>query len=152
MFKNFLAGLKPIKIEDPYFGPLLYMKAARGHSSYWEGALNLEPLHKRIEVYIDAPSPEEPTSQAQRDFFRWVERDYSSICSIVEERFRAEPWAQQLVSGRFEDAFCISSLSIPLCRAPGEEWSIVFEAAADEDHIFTVHFQDREVLSVSIDG
>jgi hypothetical protein len=143
--------LGPPKWRDPFFGSLNYMKAAPGNLSYWEGERSFRPLGRAIEIFIDTPSPEEGPSEAQREFFRWVERDYKLICSVVEARFRADPWMQRLMRGAFDEAFILDAFSIPLCHEPVEDWTVTFEATSDDEHVFTVSMRGSEPQDAPVD-
>jgi hypothetical protein len=152
MFRKLLDRFRPVRVEDPFFGPLLYMKMPRDRLSYWEGARRFAATGKTAEVFIDAASPTEPPMQAQRDFFRRLETDYPEVCSIVADAFAEDEWARKLMKGPFEKAFSLSSLSIPLCVEPDEEWEITFRARKDEEHLFSATMSGLAVTGVSVDG
>jgi len=140
---------KTTRIEDLFFGSLLFIKAARGHLSYWEGARAFDSVGQ-FEVSIDTSSEAEGPTSTQRDFFRRIERDYKTICAAVEARCRTEAFASRLMPGRFEEAFVGSGLSIPLCDETNEEWSIYFDAAADGKFNLEAMMRGHEVLSVVV--
>ncbi len=152
MLKKLFDIFRPTRIDDPFFGRLLYMKATRGKLSYWEGARSFEPLGKIAEVFVDTLSETDGPNDAQRDYFRWVESNYASICAIVDGCFRAHSWAGQLMKGRFVEEFSLGSFSIPLCREAAEEWFISFDSASDPDHLFSVTLRGLEARDVSVDG
>jgi hypothetical protein len=151
VFKRFFDRFKPVRLEDPFFGPLLYMKMPRD-KSYWEGWRNFSPLDKKVEVFIDAASPAEATSEPQRHFFRGIERDYRSICADIGDVFRADDWAERLMPGTFEEDFSLGSLSIPLCRETDEEWDMSFDALRDDRFSLWVTLRGRVVRHIAVDS
>ena len=65
MFRKFFEKFRPTALEDSFFGTLLFMKATRGHRSYWEGKRHFEQVggSLEIEVFIDTQSEQNGPSQ-----------------------------------------------------------------------------------------
>jgi hypothetical protein len=149
-----LKRFKPLEIDDPYFGRLVYMKLPKGKVSYWEAKLHFHPCGREIELFIDAPGHEQAPNEEQREFFAWVQTSYPAIIAGIEGvlRARSEQWTRQKLTKKFEEAFKLTSFSIPLPTDEPPEWEMSFDSEADADHLFTVSLQGVEVQNVSIDG
>lgn len=149
MLNNLFKIFRPVRLEDPYFGSLLFFKARRG-LSYWEGQREFEPLGKTVALFIDATDSTGP-SQAQQRHFRWVETEYRDLCEAIAIRFREDVWAARLMDRGFDDEFTLSSMSIPLCQDTTESWELSFDAKRDT-HLFSIGMVGREPTKVTVDG
>jgi hypothetical protein len=155
---NFIARLlgafRPLQITDEYFGSLLYMKMPKGRVSYWEGRKVFRPLGVEVELFVDAPEPQAPPSQLQRDFFAQVEASFSelvaSAATIVQPRF--EEWTHRPMSRPFEQEFTLTSFSIPAAALKNAEWDASFESKTDTNHLFSVSFKGTHARDLTIDG
>ncbi len=154
MLKKFFESLMPPKFQDPFFGTLLFMRAARRHQSYWEGSKVFDWRDARVEIEfsIDTPSELDGPSEKQREFFNWVETDFSSICRAVDKHLRAEPWSGHVTSKPFAEEFTVGHLSIPLCHRPNEEWEISFDSSSDPEHLYAATLNGLTVMHISMDG
>ena len=153
MLNKFFERFQPTRWEDPFFGSLLFMKAARGFTSYWEGEIIFKTFEDQIsiEVFIDTSSERDRPSAEQREYFRWVEKEFESICHAIDERLRAEPWGH-VTKRRFAEEFTVGGLRIPLCRQPNEEWEISFDSASDPEHLYTATLNGLIVTNIAMDG
>ncbi len=149
MLNSLLRMFQPVRVEDPYFGSLLFFKARKG-SSYWEGQREFEPLEKTVELLIDASNSAGP-SEAQRQHFRWVETEYGNLCRAIADRFTEDSWAGRLMDRGFENEFTLSSMSIPLCQDATESWELSFDAKRDT-HLFSITMVGKEPTKVMVDG
>ena len=149
MLNNLFRMFKLVRLEDPFFGSLLFFKARKG-LSYWEGQRQFEPLGKTVELLIDALNSTGP-SQAQQQHFRWVESEYRNLCEAIAVRFKDDAWAGQLMDRGFENEFTLSSMSIPLCQDATESWELSFDARRDS-HLFSIAMVGREPTRVTVDG
>ena len=160
-FDRLLQRFQAFRAEDEFFGELCYQKAAPGHASYWEASRIFTPTQQEVELFIDAPAPEQLPSQLQREFFLSVEEMYAHLwphlesllsqefgrwCGAVAESFRepAVPVAR--------DEFTLKSISIPNAKVDEAEWELSFDSKTDRDHSFTIVFSSGRVLDVRIDG
>lgn len=149
MLNHLFRMAKPVQLEDPYFGSLLFFKGRRG-SSCWEGQREFGPLGKTVELLIDAADSAGP-SEAQRQHFRWVETEYGNLCRAIADRFTEDSWAGRLMDRGFHNEFTLSSMSIPLCQGGTESWELSFDAKRD-DHLFSISMVGRKPTQVMVDG
>lgn len=154
MLGKFFERFKPHKFEDPYFGTLIFFKAARSHHSYWEGKRVFEwrDGNVEIEISIDAHSASDAPSKEQREFFEWVEANFNAVCLAVAQHLQTEPWTGRVTIKPFMDEFTVGHLSIPLCEQPNEEWEIGFDSGSDPEHLYTARLSGLAVTDISMDG
>jgi hypothetical protein len=127
--KKWLTSLKPLETQDAFFEKLTYIKMPDGKQCYWEGERDFAPTGARISVAIDAPAPETPPSDAQREFFTWVERNFDQIRSRTTEQIRAEMESATRDAPLARGEFPVESFSIPVSTNFDEaEWEITFWA------------------------
>ena len=154
IFADLLGKTRRLKVDDEFFGHLTYMRMPKGRTSYWEAKRIFSPTGRNIELFIDAPAPEQGPNESQRDFFRTVERSYSAICASVDAVVRPqfEAWTGGPLRAAFEREFTMTSFSIPLSAFEEAEWEMSFESQTDEKHLFTVTLRAATAVGVSIDG
>ena len=155
---GFLSGLLkkfgPTQVDDPFFGRITYMKMPRGRISYWEAKRNFLPTKTEIEVFVDAPAPEQAPNETEQQFFAAVCERYDELMASVESvlRPRFEEWTRQAMTKPFREEFTLTSFSIPCSALETAEWEMSFESATDLNHLFSVSFIGCAANSVSIDG
>ncbi len=154
ILSNLLRRLRPLEIEDDFFGHLTYMQMPKGSISYWEAERTFAPTGRDVELFIDAPSPKQPPDELQRKFFRTVERRYESILSAVETVLRPqfEEWFDKPLSVPFTQEFTMGSFSIPHVMGDEAEWDMSFDSRTDAGHLFTVYLRGEHATGVCIDG
>ncbi|HEV8326393.1 MAG TPA: hypothetical protein VGQ08_02830 [Nitrospiraceae bacterium] len=154
MLSDLLKKLRPLEVDDEFFGCLIYMKMPKGRISYWEAKRTFSSSGREIELFIDAPALELPPSELQRQFFLTVERHYSSILAAVETVLRPqfEEWSRKPLSGAFSTEFTMTSFSIPNVVIEDSRWQMYFESQTDANHLFNVALRGEHPTGVSIDG
>lgn len=154
MLSNILKKFRPLEFQDEFFGRLIYMKAPKGRISYWEARRVFASTGREIELFIDAPSHEQPPHQVQREFFSAVESRFKEILAATETVLRPqfEEWARQPLSEPFELEFTMTSFSIPYTTLDQATWEASFELKTDANHLFTVALRGLVATGVSIDG
>lgn len=154
MLSNLLKNIRPLELEDPYFGSIVYMKMPQGCTSYWEASRTFQPLRREVELFIDAPAPEQPPADLQQQFFAEVESRYQELLHAVESMLRPqfETWLRRPLPGPFADEFTLSSFSIPHARLSVAEWEIYFESKTDARHLFIVTLNGLVARGVTLDG
>jgi len=65
MIKRILQSLRPIYMQDPFFGRIRFQKVG-----FWEASTLFKPLGTRVEVTIDAD--EKGPVEAEREFYREI--------------------------------------------------------------------------------
>lgn len=152
MLDKLIRMFAPTRATDPFFGQLTLMRIARGKPSYWEGEKRFGPLDASAMLFIDTARDGGLPTTEQRDFFRWVEKNFDEICIILEQAFRDDSWTSRVMQGEFREEFTLSSFSIPLQSSPEEEWEMSFESATDPEHLFTATLKGLHVQRIAIDG
>ncbi|WP_425996006.1 hypothetical protein [Caulobacter sp. DWR1-3-2b1] len=154
MLKKFFESFRTPKCEDPFFGTLLFMKAARGYQSYWEGEKIFVSGDGAVEIglSIDTSSESDGPSEKQRDFFSWVEANFGSICLAIDKHLQADPWSGHVTIKPFAQEFTVSHLSIPLCNQTNEEWEISFDSGSDPEHLYAATLTGLTVTNIAMDG
>jgi hypothetical protein len=144
LIKNFLKKLKPFEKNDPFFGPLTYMKMPKGRLSYWEAKKRF--CGGDVELFIDAPAPMQLPNEEQRAFFSDVEKHYDDIL----------PSAVSVILAASQDLhaknFIPVSFSIPLQPLDKADWEISFEITGNSSPLFSVAMKGIATVSVVIDG
>ncbi|MDP2178492.1 hypothetical protein [Methylicorpusculum sp.] len=154
MLTSLLKKLRPLVIEDTFFGSLTYIKLPKGRISYWEAKHVFLPTNREVELFIDAPAPEQPPNEVQRQFFLTVDHRFNEILSAAEAVLRPqfEEWCCQPLAEPFEVEFTMTSFSIPAASLEQANWEISFESKADANHLFTVAFSGLAATGVTVDG
>ena len=126
----------------------------KGRTSYWETKRLFSPTSRDIELFIDAPGPEQAPDELQRQFFMAVEHDYNKILSTVEAVLRPqfERWTRKPLSAPIWREFILTSFSIPHASLEEAEWDMSIDSKTDANHLFTVTLRGEVATGVSIDG
>ncbi len=149
LFSRLLRRFKPLEIDDPFFGRLVYMKISGPGISYWESERQFSPCSRQVELLIDAPGPKLPPNEDQREFFNWVEQNYAEILKSIEsvarpamEDLMRKPLMAKysdVIGQPFSSAFHLDSFSIPVPRAGvAPKWEMSFESNSDVGFLVTV--------------
>lgn len=140
MLDFLLKKLRPLELDDPFFGRIVYMKMPGDRRSYWEAQRVFGPTGREIEIFVDAPASQQPPSPRQREFFSAVEREYPRILEAVDGTLRSEfeGWTGQPLDGPLDAEFNLSSFSIPDAPMEKAEWEVSFDSASNEGALFSV--------------
>lgn len=151
-FLDFIFG-KSIKIDDPFFGKMLFLDDKKEPlKSYFECRRHFEPTNEIIEIGIDG-ALEGPT-ETQKKFFKEIESKYGqitdSIKPLMESEFRN--WNEDFEIIDFNKEFKADYLRIPRCSEKPISWEIGFISEHDPNHIFTATMTDLISSGIQIDG
>ena len=151
---NLLKKFRPVELDDKFFGHLTYMKMPKGRISYWEAKKVFAPTGHEIELFIDAPAPEQPPDEIQHQFLMSIESKYGEILVAVETVLRPqfEEWSRKTLSETFGDEFTMTSFSIPHAALHDAQWEMSFESKTNAQHLFTVSISGQIATGVTIDG
>jgi hypothetical protein len=154
LLSDLLKKFRPLEVRDEFFGYLVYMRTPKGRVAYWEAKRVFSPSGRVIELFIDAPSPELPPSELQRQFFLAVEQHYDGILASVQAVLRPqfEEWTRKPLSTPVESEFTMTSFSIPNVTFRQAQWEMSFESQTDANHLFTVSLSGERATGVSVDG
>lgn len=154
LLRKFLKRFRPSEVQDDFFGRITDMRMPKDRTSYWEARRVFAPTGREIEVFIDAPAPEQPPQQVQREFFSAVENRFKEVLAACETILRPkfEEWVGRPLSGAFDREFTMTSFSIPYATLEQATWEASFESKTDENHLFTVTLQGLVATGITIDG
>lgn len=148
---DFLLG-KTIRIEDNFYGQLLFFSSSKKQGDYFEGRRYFKPSGKIIELAIDADSSG-PT-HTHKHFFENVERNYADLIKksepLICNEFRK--WKPDFEILNFNEEFTPVYLEIPKDNNANTKWEIAFETVHDEDHTITITVIDFTPTEILIDG
>ncbi len=150
LFKKF----RPLEIEDAFFGRLRYVDVRPEPKSYWEAQRSFPPTGRDIELFIDAPGPEQPPNEHQQRFYTSVEENFSELLAAAEAAIlpELESFMGKPVERPFHDDLTMTGFSIPDADLADAEWDMSFDSQSDMSHFITVNFEGLKPTSVAFDG
>ncbi|MCW8884989.1 MAG: hypothetical protein OQK12_06995 [Motiliproteus sp.] len=150
--KEKLFGKRPIEIDHPFFGTILFMGGEiPAENDYWEAELVIAEEKPPITVIINA-SVTGP-NQSQIDFYQRAIADLDALFQqcwpIFEPDF--ETWTQKPFSGDWRDDFELVSLEIPWQGDRCQDWAVSYYVNG-ANHYFTARFVDGQPKFNEVDG
>ena len=144
---------KPIKLENDFFGTMLYIEDKKNSlNNYFECRRHFNPTNKIIEIGINGT--ETGPTKKQIDFFKSIEENYTAIAKeispLIENEF--QNWKEDFKINNFQKEFEPVYLQIPLCNEKPIIWEIAFESEHDMNHTFTLTMSDFVAKEILIDG
>lgn len=133
LLKKIFAFAAPFKIQDDFFGELLYFSGRSPHIGYWEGKKEFAPAKKTVELFIDAPAPRTAPNEAQRQFFKEVESRCASLLETLQSALTNYCKREQIGDIPTDiSKLAIAGFDVPL---PGKsEWRFLMESKDEEHH------------------
>ncbi|QQV01625.1 MULTISPECIES: hypothetical protein [Chryseobacterium] len=150
--KDFIFG-KPTKIENEFFGTMLFLKDKKDKfKSYFECRRQFIPSNKIIEICINGNLND--SVQKQIDFFKSIEDNYSVITKVISPLIEDEfgNWKEDFKINDFQKEFEPVYLRLPRCENKPIVWEIAFESYHDRNHTFTLTMSDFNAKEILIDG
>ena len=123
--------VRPIRLEDPGFGPVRHFRDAK----FWEGKTPFPPLGREVEVLIHGP--EAGPSDAQRVFYKEVQDRYAALWPELERMLKAEAME---IEESHRARFCLLSVNVPAAPGQAVEWELSYETEPPSWH-YTVTLQ-----------
>ena len=117
----------PIRIVNPFFGQLRYLRDAK----FWEGKISFAPLQKQVEILIDG-NPIGP-SEEQAEHYQTIESRYNEIWPHVENLLKSKVHEIKLENIKSFELVCIS---IPEDSTSGFELS--YETDPESWHFLVI--------------
>ena len=132
----------PIRIQDPRFGPLRYLRDAR----MWEGTQRFAPVDHEVEVVIfgEAGGP----TERQHAFFDELAERYDGLWPAVRDKLEA---AARDFGLDGELRFRFDGLSIPEQPGDGADWELSYETEPPSRFYFNVLFEGWTPVMVVVD-
>lgn len=148
---DFFLG-KDIKIEDPFFGKMLFLDFKDASKDYFECRRHFKPSNNQIEIGIegDAVGP----TEVQKDFFRSIETNYDAIIASIKPMIENEfkNWKEDFKIENFKDEFMPVYLFLPRCIKEPKVWEIAFETQHDLNHYISITMNDFNAKEIVVDG
>jgi len=149
---DFIFG-KTIKIEDPFFGKMIFSDFKKNpDKNYFECSRHFKPTDDLIEIGIEG-NETGPTA-IQKDFFRSIEARYNEVIASVKPCIESEfkNWKEDFNIADFRKEFKAVYLFLPRCEKVPIVWEIAFETEHDLNHTITITMADLNATSIHIDG
>ena len=142
MFEFWKDLFRPIRMQDPDFGPLRYLRDAR----MWEGRLDFAPLGHEVGVVVfgDAGGP----TDRQRAFFGELVARYDGLWPAIRGMLEAAARDHGLEAAT---RFRFDCFSIP--EQPGDtaDWDLSYETEPPSRFYFNVMFKGWTPEMVVVD-
>ncbi len=150
-FFDFIFG-KTIKIQNDFFGSMIFMGDKNEPESYFECNRHFKPSNEIIDIAIDG-TISGPT-QKQVGFYKYIEDNYKkiseSVIALIEGEYRNMGEDFRIVN--FKQEFRPVYLKIPKCEDKNIIWEITFEAEHDKNLSFLVTMQDLKATEIFVDS
>ncbi|MBN2144198.1 MAG: hypothetical protein JW774_06210 [Candidatus Aureabacteria bacterium] len=133
-------------IDHPFFGKMLYA------GGYWEVEELTYGNYSNISVSVNAHENGlfEPHENFTKNILSNLDETIKKLKLKISEQF--ESFLQKPVPDNFFDEFALIGLSTPENGDINNGWDISFECKSDQDHTFTVYFENGVASEISVDG
>ncbi len=140
---NLFKKKEKLTIQDEVFGKIILNELKDENRNFFYGHVDFSSNDKNIEVFIKTKNKDLPTNE-QRDFYKKLQSGYPEISEKIKKIFESEL--------KIAD-FKLVSIDVPYFVNSPLVWEMNFESSADEDHMFTVVFEDFEPQNgIVVDG
>lgn len=144
---------KKIVIDDEFFGTLRFERIKSLNSEgLFLGKKDFTPLNKQIDIIFDGDGIK--VKEEQKEFYQTLEKNYdelsNSIKNSIEEVFKN--WDENFSIKDFNSEFTLTNITLPSFLVTPLEWHLSYDSIHDQNHIFTVNFQNWDIEDVIIDG
>ena len=133
LFKELSLRFRPPRLQDPVFGPLLFMYIPRDPSrSYWEGEWLFPPTQSKVTVSL--PGPVEGPNESGRAFYLGLPARFDEIIVRVKpalDQVFLEWLGRPLSSDIWQDVE-LGGFGIEDPTAASIAWDIAFETKGEK--------------------
>lgn len=127
------------KHTDEVFGAMLYMGDI---AKYWEGRTRFDPTDTEIEVLVDGSANDSMDRQ---------HANYAQIVALWPEVYSAiVAFLQSKQADGAENAFRVSSISVPIDPLANAEWVVMLESDSTE-YCYTIGMKGAHPTTLSLD-
>ena len=143
MFEFWKDLFRPIRKQDPRFGPLRYLRDAR----MWEGNQHFAPVDHEVEVIVFGEAGG-PTAE-QHDFFDALAERYEGLWPAIRGLLEAAAQDCGLASTPQFRFVCLS-----IAEQPGDaaDWDLSYETDPPSRFLFNVLFKGWTPVKVVVDS
>jgi hypothetical protein len=147
-FDLLLQLFRPLRLDDPVFGRLLFIRVPGG--GYWEGRGAFAPADGEVEWFIEAGEAG-PTAR-DRAFLQTLETRFPELLSRIHPLIAASgsPWGDA-PGEPAALARMLSAISLPDQDRQPLAWELVFESPGPDGRHHTAVMRDWEVDLVRVD-
>ena len=124
MIKRILQSLRPIYMQDPFFGRIRFDKVG-----FWIASASFKPVGTPVEVLIAAD--EKGPVEAEREFYREIERRYETLLeiilnAIIEEAKEEALWKPEFSRESLRKDLRLDTINIDPQDQGDARWDITF--------------------------
>ena len=152
LLKELRLRLRPPKLEDPDFGPLLFMYIPRDPSkSYWEAEWPFPPTGTQISISL--PGSVEGPTEAGRQFYLAIPARFEEILRTVQpilDRVFRESLGRPLHSHLWQDVK-LAGFGVEDPDVTPPSWDIAFETTGEKWLGILIPFVGNEPQEAVID-
>ncbi|WP_024955859.1 hypothetical protein [Sulfurospirillum arcachonense] len=148
--KNFFKKLFKLSnvpdVDHPFFGKMLYAEG------YWEVSELTFNQYSNLGITVNASEndPFEPHENFTKSILSNLDETIQKLKPKISKEF--ESFLQKPVPDNFFDEFTLVGLSTPENGDTNNDWEISFDCKSDQNHMFTVYFENGVASEVSVDG
>lgn len=133
LLQRILAPFKPLALEDPEFGTLLFMHIPRNPAkSYWECEWLFPPTNTRISIAL--PGSAEGPAASSRAFYLGLTDDFARILNLARPKLdhAIREWLDRPLSADLWKDVRLSGFGVENPSASPREWDISFETTGSK--------------------
>lgn len=146
MWQRLKRVFRPLSIDDPTFGRIVYHRGSRA----WEGAIS--PPFAEQEVGLVVEADEGGPSERQRQFYDELKSRYADLRTMIEDVLleTLQNWDSSIGRKEVWERFRLESMSIP-GLSDDASWELCYTLSGDP-HYFCVMFEAWSIEGVRVDG
>src|SRR5262245_14984479 len=152
LFERLKLGLRPPRLEDADFGPLLFMYVSNApERSYWEAEWNFPPVGYAVSIGI--PGDRNGPTAEGRAFFLSRVREFDRIVSLARPRLDEvfKEWLDRPVSSDLWADVKLAGFGVEDPAADPVSWDVSFEATGEKWLGITVPFVGDDSQEAVVD-
>lgn len=139
-----------IVIQDEVFGRLKLIKGKT--NNFFFGKQIFVPIENEITIHIATNN--DAISNQQREFYLELQINYeeykTKMIPIIEDTFQNA--IENFKISNFDKEFKLIAVLVPDYSEKLLVWNLSFESRHEENHLFTIDFNDYEPIDLQIDG
>jgi len=143
---------KPLKMQDDFFGELIFVESRDPAKNYFEGKIFFKPNSKITEVLI--PGNIQGPDSGQKEFFIKLQDDFETyvdkMMPLIENEFRN--WEAGFVISDFSKEFFLDCITSPRLEMKPLKWQMSFTTIHDKNHWVIIEFVDDSPIGIVVDG
>jgi hypothetical protein len=144
---------KKIVIEDAFFGTLKFQRIKSSNSEgFFLGKKDFTPLNKQVDIIFNGDGIK--VKEEQKEFYQILEKNYNELLipikNSIEDVFKNMD--EDFSIKDFNNEFSLTNIKLPSFLGNTLVWELSYNSIHDENHIFSINFQNWDIEDVVIDG